>query len=246
MSMNIKPAFRYQMKSYLKGGITIYLILMAVMAVLLIGLVNIRSSASSSVSFSGISITTAIFLFVTGIVNIRSDLRLCLQYGVSRRTSFVSELLVVGSISAIMAAAGELLSGVMQLITAQDRQFMMSDLYQLIFVGSDKATLNFNQHVLSALINFGLMAVACLFGMFFSLMFWRLNKFWTVVAALAIPVLLNVVPILISVSGLDMKPFLRWIISSPFCLILFMILLAAFFGIINWLLLRKANIKEAN
>ncbi|MEA4889968.1 MAG: hypothetical protein VB070_10950 [Clostridiaceae bacterium] len=244
--MNIKPAFRYQMKSYLKGGITIYLILMAIIAALLIGLINVRSSTATTVSFSGISITTAIFLFVTGIVNIRSDLRLCLQYGVSRRTSYISELLVIGSISAVLAAAGELLSGVIQLITAHDQQFLMSDLYQLIFLGSEKTTLNFSQHILSALINVGLMSAACLFGMFFSLMFWRLNKFWTVVAALSIPVLLNVVPILISVSGLDLKPFLKWVVSSPFCLILSFILMAAFFGIINWLMLRKANIREAN
>ena len=243
MKMNIKPAFRYQFSSFLKGSIVVYLVLIIIVASFMVGTLYISPDSTSVVSFTGYSITAAIFLFVMGIVNIRGDLRLCLQYGVSRRTTFVSELLAILSASVILAAAGELLTGITQVLSTGNSKFFVADLYQLIYVGPDIASLTFSQHLLSTLFNTSLTFCACLFGMLFSLMFWRLNKVCTVIVAISIPVLFNAVPLLLSKAGVDLTPFVNWIASSPFCFVLFFLLLAALFGIIDWLLLRRANIK---
>jgi len=53
------------------------------------------------------------------------------------------------------------------------------------------------------------------------------------------------VPMALYKLGVDLQPFMRWLASSPLNLVLFMLLAAALFGIIDWLLLRNANIKEA-
>ena len=243
MKLNIKPAFRYQFGSFFKGSVIIFLILIVIIAASMIGTVYI--SDNSTMNFTGYCITSTIFLFVMGIVNIRSDLRLCLQYGVSRRTAFISELLAVLSASVILSVAGELLTGVAQSLSNGSSKLFVADLYQLIYVGPDITSLTLGQHVLSALFNTSLVFAACLSGMFFSLMFWRLSKVWTIIVAVAIPLLINIVPIILYKAGVNLKPFINWVSSSPFNFVLFCLLIAAMFGIIDWLLLRKANIKEA-
>jgi len=243
MKTNLKPAFRYQFNSFIRGSGIIYLILIAIVAISMVG--NIYTNGNFFVSFTGYSITIAIFMFVMGIVNIRNDLRLCLQYGVSRRTSFVSEILTVMSAAVILAAAVEVLTVVTQLLTVNNSNLFVADIYQLIYVGTDIPSLSLSQHALSALFNTSLMFAASLGGMFFSLMFWRLSKVWTIIVAVSIPVLINVVPMLLYRIGVDLTPFIRWLTSSPFCFVVFFLLFAALLGIIDWLLLRRANIKEA-
>lgn len=245
MKMNFKPALQYQFRSFFKGTVVIYLILVLVVAVSMFGTMYISTSATSTMSFTGYCVTAVIFLFVMGIVNIRNDLRLCIQYGVSRRTVFISELLSVMAASVILAVAGEALTGVAQILTANDHRFLVADLYQMIYLDTSNITLSLGQHVLSALVNTSLMFASCLMGIFFSLMFWRLNRTWSIIVGVSIPILLNGVPILLSRAGVNLEPLLNWISSSPFNFVLFCLFLAALFVIINWLLLRRANIKEA-
>ena len=239
MKMNLKPTFRYQFINCMRAAAIVYPILIAIVAVLLIGAAN-----SSSVSFTGYCITTTIFMFVIGVTNIRSDLRLCLQFGVSRRTAFVSELLAVLSASAVLAVAGELLIGIAQIISTSKSNYFIADIYQLIYLEGE-FNLTFIQHIISALFSTSLMFTSCLLGMFFSLMFWRLNKLWTVFAAISIPLLINGVPALLYKAGADLTPLFNWLLSSPFNFVLFFLLAAAMIGIINWLILRNANIKAA-
>ena len=245
MKMNIKPAFRYQFSSFLKGSAVIYLILMVVVAAIMIGTMRISTGSATTISFTGFSITATIYLFVMGIVEIRNDLRLCLQCGVSRRTAFISELLAVLAASVILSVAGELLTGIAQAISANNSRLFVADLYQLIYVGADATSLTFCQHVMSALFNTSLMFAACLGGMFFSLMFWRLNRLWTIVVGISIPVLINLIPNVFIWLGVDLTPFINWISSSVGYFVLFFALVAVLVGIIDWLLLRRANIKEA-
>ena len=245
MKMNIKPAFRYQFSSFLKGSAVIYLILMVVVAAIMIGTMRISTDSTSTISFTGFSITATIYLFVMGIVEIRNDLRLCLQCGISRRTAFISELMAVLAASVILPIAGELLTGIAQAISANNSRLFVADLYQLIYVGADTTSLTLSQHVLSALFNTSLMFAAYLGGMFFSLMFWRLNRLWTIVVGISIPVLINLIPNVLVWLGVDLTPFINWISSSVGCFVLFFALFAVLVGIIDWLLLRRANIKEA-
>lgn len=245
MKMKLKPAFRYQFSSLFKGMAVIYLSLVLIISMFIIGTLYMSNDTTFSSNFNGYGITATIFLFVIGIINIRSDLRLGLQYGVSRRTVFVSEILTVLAASVILAAAGELLGGIVQALSADNHKFVMTDLYQDIYLESGKMTITFGQHVLSAMVNASLMLSSCLLGMFFSLLFWRLSKVWTIIVAISMPILINCIPYILIKMGVDLTPFINWIVSSPLCLVLFCLLLTTLFVIIDWLLLRRINIREA-
>ncbi len=195
--------------------------------------------------FSGYGFATTVFMFVMGIVNVRSDLRLSLQFGVSRRTSFVCEVLSALSVSALLAAAGEMLNGIAQAISADKTNIFVADLYQFIYVGVETPRLTASQHIMSMLFNTGLALSVCVVGMFFSLMFWRLNKFWTIVAALCIPVVINGGPILLYRMGFDMIGFGRWLAVTPLNFLACFAGTAIIVGTIDWMLLRKANILAA-
>ena len=106
-----------------------------------------------------------------------------------------------------------------------------------------KGGLSLGQHFQSTLVNISLLICACIGGMFFSLMFWRLNKFWTVIVAVSIMVLMNIIPVGLFRLGVDLEPLLNWIISSPYNFVLFFMLTTIAFVGINWLLLRRADIK---
>ncbi|NLM77065.1 MAG: hypothetical protein GX173_03150, partial [Ruminococcaceae bacterium] len=47
-------------------------------------------------SFTGFGFAAAIFLFISGIVAIREDLRLFMQNGIGRKTTFVIQILIAG------------------------------------------------------------------------------------------------------------------------------------------------------
>lgn len=243
MKMNIKPAFRYQFGSYMRSSGVFFIIMAAVLLVFLVS-ATYSGDGSSYFGFTGYVFSTSIFMFVIGIVNIRSDVRLCLQYGVSRRSSFVSNLLVLLLVSAILAVAGEVMTSIAKYSTAGNERLIVGDLYQLIYMQENlKGGLSLGQHFQSTLVNISLLICACIGGMFFSLMFWRLNKFWTVIVAVSIPVLMNIIPVGLFRLGVDLEPLLNWIISSPYNFVLFFMLTTIAFVGINWLLLRRADIK---
>jgi len=239
MKMNFKPAFRYQFRSLLRGGAKSIIIILGVLLILLLFMNMSASNSSVTGMFGG---TVAIFLFVMGIVCIRGDLRLCLQFGVSRRTSFLSELTAVLAVSALLSVVGEVITGIVQLATANVPNFTVSDLCQLDFF-RDTRVLGFGGHMISALFNSALFFSSFICGVFFSLLFWRLNKFWTIVAAISIPFILNGFPILLHSLSIDLSPFMGWLNSSPFNFVLLWLLTAALVGLVDWLLLRRANIK---
>lgn len=243
MKMNLGPAYRYQFKSLLKGSAVFYLIMAVIITAFLA--VTVNFGGSSSTNFGGYGISVAIYMFVIGIVYIRSDLRLCLQFGVSRRTAFLSEMLSLLSISALLAIAGELVTALIQAVASGNPNIFVFDFYQLIYLGTDRVLTTFGQHIMSALTNTSLFFCACTVGIFFSLLFWRLNKLWTIVVAILIPFAINGVPYLLIKLGVDFKPFFAWIASSPFCFILTCLVIAAAAAVIDWLLLRRANIKAA-
>ncbi|MFB0920751.1 MAG: hypothetical protein QMB62_07700, partial [Oscillospiraceae bacterium] len=220
MKMNFKPAFRYQFGNYIRGSVVVFLIIFLIVSVALVFSLSF-DAGSSNISVSGYSFAAIVFLFVMGIVSIRNDLRLCLQFGVSRRTAFLSELLAVMAVSVIIVAAGELLNGIARLLIADNEHFFVGDFYQIIYLKNTSATLTFAQHAQSALMNFSLVLSACLSGMFFSLLFWRLSRTWTIIVAVAIPLLINLVPVALYRLGVNLKPFILWLASSPYYLVLF-------------------------
>ncbi|HWP79398.1 MAG TPA: hypothetical protein VN446_02040 [Candidatus Acidoferrum sp.] len=244
MNMNVRPAFRYQFFVFLQGAIVMFLIMTAIITAFMT-IAFAADEGTSIVSFSGYGLSTTIFMFVMGIVNVRSDLRLSLQFGVSRRTSFICEVLAALSVSALLAAGGEVINSVARAVSDGRTNIIIADLYQLLYVGGNGARMSVSQHAMSMLFNTAFALSVCMLGMFFSLMFWRLNKFWTVVAALAIPVVINGGPMLLYMMGFDFIAFGRWLGTNPLNFMACFAAVIALAGLVDWLLLRKANILAA-
>lgn len=243
MKMNLKPALRYQFGVFLKEAASVLLVVVTLFLVSFVVMISIDSD-SGSISFAGYGAMLAVFMFVIGIVNVRINLRLCMQFGVSRRTAFVSELLVILSAALILSIAGQIFM-VLERAISSKMNFKISELYQLIYLRDAVGALTFSQRLQSLLVNTSLQLALCLFGMFFSLLFWRLNKIWTIVTVVAMVFLLNGTPLVIFRAGLDVTPFFRWIAASPNNFVLFFMIFAVVFAVINWLLLRKVNVKPA-
>ncbi|MDR1132052.1 MAG: hypothetical protein LBL15_06510 [Oscillospiraceae bacterium] len=244
MKMNLRPAFRYQFGSSLRSAVIILLIILAIFVFLAVGTFYIAVGAVE-MRFTGYSISFAIFLFVMGIVGVRSDMRLCLQCGVSRRTAFVSGFLATLCLSFVLALSLELLTALVQLWMRADYHFFSADLYQILYLSGSQARLTAGQHVISVLVNTSTLFASGLLGNFFSLLYWRLNKALTVLVSLAFPVLPSAVSWLMYRIGVNLKPFIDWVAVSPFNFVLSFMLGGIVCAGINWLLLRRADIRSA-
>lgn len=89
MSMNLKPAIRYQLREYLVSCLVFWAI-----NALLIGIgflvlsLNLGSGDRSGYTYNGYGFACAIFFLVFGLILPRQAIRLCVQMGVSRRQPF--------------------------------------------------------------------------------------------------------------------------------------------------------------
>lgn len=197
-------------------------------------------------SFLGMS--SAIFLFVAGVAGLRADLRLCVQFGVSRRTAYWAENAVVALTAAGIAVLNEALTAAAFGVSAQlGRPVRMMDLYEMLYVCDNtllKTPLGFAGHFQSALFTFCLLVALFVFGSFFTLGFWNLHGIGLVVGGLAIPVVLNAAIWLLVWSGLG-TPLATWLLAAPTNCMLFCLLSTALFAALDRLLLEQAYIKAA-
>lgn len=188
MSMNLKPAIRYQLREYLVSCLVFWAI-----NALLIGIgflvlsLNLGSGDRSGYTYNGYGFACAIFFLVFGLILPRQAIRLCVQMGVSRRTTFLSLFLSALLPAVCLSLAGELLLSLAQ-FAADHTQFQLefSDLFSMIYL-KQGLPLTFLQHTASILFSAACMLACYSLGLFFTFLFWRLNKVGCIVAALAIP-----------------------------------------------------------
>lgn len=243
MTMKFKPVLRYELRNLMLSTLPYMAVLLAVVCLTAV----LNSRGANDVTFGGISVASAICLFVFGIVEPRPCLRLCAQLGVSRRTAFLSNLISAFATTLLLAVFGEILLLGGRVLNAGG--FLAVDLYQMIFLGgfdAMDAVMSLPQHLISILFSTLMMTMAYCFGMFFTYMFWRLNKLWTVVAALCIPLLFNVVPWLLTLwpaATKALSAFFLWQSTSVWNMLLVFVITAALLCVICWLLVRRANIK---
>lgn len=252
-TMNIRPAFRYRFCDMLKGVGVFY----AIMIIVILGIISlvsyeISNGSNASGSFSAFVLAATIMMFVTGITTIREDMRFMLQNGIGRRTILVTELLVTLSVSFLLAIAGELLIAIGQAVTANQSQFYITEIYQILFADGINYTLSWGQHLESIALAFSIYTCANLVGMFISLLFYRLNKMWTLIVAIGVPLLLIIgLPMALTKTSAG-----RWLqsifglifefaLSSPWALLFCFLLAAVLTGMVNWLMMRRAPVIAA-
>lgn len=246
--MNLRPAYKYKLRGTILSIVIFYSIMVVVVAAYLIGAININVNidGSSYSSFAGYGMAATIFMFIGGIVAIREDLRLFMQNGIGRRTTFLAQVLVTATTSLILAFMGELLLKVSQIIASSRENVVISDYYYILFAENNLSRSTYLMH-LESIITYTVMfiaAYAC--GVFISLLFYRLNKLWTVVVAVGAPVFTFIgLPLIITRLNISLRGPIELIISSPWTYIAFFVVLSIVAGIPGWLLLRRAPVKPA-
>ena len=87
-------------------------------------------------------------------------------------------------------------------------------------------------------------------GLFFTFLFWRLNKVGCIIAALAIPFVLAGIPALMGLFPTVFAPAVRLLsflgtlyISSPWWGMACALIFALFFALVSWMLIRRTNIR---
>lgn len=136
MSMNLKPAIRYQLREYLVSCLVFWAI-----NALLIGIgflvlsLNLGSGDRSGYTYNGYGFACAIFFLVFGLILPRQAIRLCVQMGVSRRTTFLSLFLSALLPAVCLSLAGELLLSLAQFAADHTKfQLEFSDLFSMIYI----------------------------------------------------------------------------------------------------------------
>ncbi len=244
MNRGITAAVQYRFRDslravYVFGAIVLGLALLVQLTTLFdfhIYVNGVHSNGAGGFQFGAL-----IFVFVASICTVREDLRLFLQNGVGRKTLFYTELFN----TALLAILGALISFVTDLI------FFIPGWADPYDVGYAAFRENFASapYIQSyAVLLAGLMLAAAL-GMFISMAFYRMNKAWTIITAVGVP--LVVMNGTAALGMLMVRRFsgvlnmLRTILAMP------MLCAAALFGIavilliFDWLLMRRAPIKVA-
>lgn len=242
--MTRNPSLRYQLREYRTGCLILLLV-----NILLFGIFRILVQCldGGEATLNGSCFTYLVFMFVIGIVIPRPFLRLSIQLGVSRRTTFRSALVSAAIAALVLALFDELLVILFQATACPN--YRVSNLYALLYTGSS-APLTFPQHIASLLLSFCLMVFCWTAGCFFTFLFWRLNALGCVIAGVSIPVILVGLPCLFIPFGEQLAPVSRCLerlallcLGSPWAAMALCLILAVFLALVNWLLVRQVNIR---
>lgn len=252
--MHLKPAIRYQTRDYVISSLIFAGVHLLIVVLMVAGLLYFQvKTGTDSVSYNGYTVSCAVFLFVFGLIVPRQVTRLCAQLGVCRRTAFLSLFPPMILAALILAVLGEGILGVAREVSAsRGGPPLFSDLFALIYL-SDASQPTLVQHGLAALFNTTYMLVGFCLGLFFTFLFWRLNKVGCIIAGLAIPVVLVGLPALATLFPTLFAPVIRlatrlghlWV-SSPWWAMAFALVCTLLFAGISWLLIRRTNIRAGS
>lgn len=241
--MTRNPSLRCQLREYRTGCLVVLLINFLLFFTFRV-LVQVLEGGEATLN--GSAFTYIIFMFVIGIVIPRPFLRLDIQLGVSRRTSFRNSLVSAALAALFLAVCDDLMVLLFQALAHPN--FHVSHLYAPLYIGST-VPLPFPQQILSLLFSACLMFFCWTVGCFFTFLFWRLNTFGCVLAGLAIPVVLTAVPILLyrcsplaPVASL-LNAWVSQCLTFPWVAMVSFLVLAALLALLSWLLVRNVNIR---
>lgn len=248
--MNLKPSIRYQFRDYVLSILTFLGVNLLILIGVLAGVLSFRMGDNPNISYSGFSMACAIFLFVYGIVLPRQVTRLCVQLGICRRTAFLSLFPALLLAALVLALMGQ---GLLVLFQQVSLHFgagpIFTDLFSLIYLDG-AVQLSLAQHGMAVLFNMLYMLAGFCLGLFFTFLFWRLNKVGCIIAALAIPFVLAGIPALMGLFPTVFAPAVRLLaflgtlyISSPWWGMACALIFALFFALVSWMLIRRTNIR---
>lgn len=242
--MNIRTTFHYKFSSLLKSAFTFFGILTFILLAMTIWIGFLqRSNAGTSSFFSGYTLGASIMMLVAGICSIREDLRMFIQNGFGRKTTYITEALVAVAISAVIALGGEVFLVLGGAVASSFPDLYISDLYPLLYAGGS-GSLTLTQHMASIALTMTLLTMMFLVGVFFSLLFYILSKKWTIAVGIALPLsVFGVLPGVVLRFSQQALALANFAGQSSWNLCLIFLIIAVAAAGMDWLLARRIHIR---
>lgn len=250
--MKLKSAYRFQLSEHKKPISIFYFVILCLFALSIIIAFNSKDSETGN---NGVELSTAIFLFVCGIVGFKDTFGMMVQNSVSRKSMFVSRLLATGTIALFMALVDKLLGTIMETIALSDSiKFSTTSFIEMLYPKQAEELNSFLFAVLTVVLLAFMYLAAISVGYFLATLFYRLNKIGKVIIAVSLPAsVVFLLPIIDEVFA-DGK-ITKWIIdflnfilgvtkNQPINAVLSFTVIFAVFSSLSWLLLRKAVVKD--
>ena len=191
MNRGMKQAFARRFKETMASLGVFTGIMLVITVAFVLGIIAIVNNTNIEGSFTFFGFAATVTVFVIGICSIREDLRLFIQHGIGRRTTFRVEMLVVLISSIALAIAGDLLITLGQVLAGGNDLLFVSDFYQLLYLNETLGqVMALPDHLINILFFALMFCGAQVFGMFISLGYYHLNKMWTIIVSIGVPLLL--------------------------------------------------------
>ena len=247
-------AFQYEMKNYFRAVAVLWLVMALLPAAMLALAYFLAGETAMESSFNGYSIAVGMFGLILGMVGLRENQRVLNQNGVSRRSAFLADVAALAVAAVLVAVGVSVIMGAYQAVLGGQGRLLITDLYQVIYEGAAAGTGIgglARGAIFSAVVGWMLAAL----GQLCSALYWRLNKFWTILISVAVPLVLifGSMPL---ISWLDttsagraaaeaLAAFGRFLAASPWnAATVFLVMGAAFFAL-SWMLVRRTMIRAA-
>lgn len=252
MNARFCRAFRYVVRNYFRAIGVLWLVMALIPPVVMALAYFLGGRTASTTSFNGYSLAVGVFGLVLGMVSLRENQRVLNQNGVSRRSAFLADIAAL-AVSAVLVAVGTtVIMGTYRAILGGEGRVLITDIYQLLYESSGSGLGDLARGaVLSAVLGWMLAGL----GQLCSALYWRLNKFWTVLLSVAVPLALcfGSVPLLDWMSSTPagqatvraLAACGRFLMASSWNLAAVFLAMGAAFFAVTWPLLRRANIRAA-
>ena len=247
MNTRFGRAFRYEMKNYFRAVAVLWLVMALLPAAMLALAYFLAGETAMESSFNGYSIAVGMF-------GLRENQRVLNQNGVSRRSAFLADVAALAVAAVLVAVGVTVIMGAYQAVLGGQGRLLITDLYQVIYEGPS-AGAGIGGLARGAIFSAAVGWMLAALGQFCSALYWRLNKFWTILISVTVPLVLifGSVP-LISWLGTTsagraaveaLAAFGQFLAASPWNAAAVLLAMGAAFFALSWLLLRRAMIRPA-
>jgi hypothetical protein len=212
---------------------------------------SVSVSFPGEVSFSGLDIATAIFLLIAGLCSFKESFLMLSQNGVSRKSMFISRLLVAISIAFGMAVIDQIATTISKICLPLSGNVTSLSLYELIYLrGNPGNTLRAGAGMF--VYHFFLYTLMTAAGYFITVMFYRLGKGGKIAVGAGVPALLMFgFPAADLIFGFSVtRAFGRFIdaalgltSANPYAAMITFTVATAALSFFSWMLLKKAAVK---
>ena len=254
MNTRFGRAFRYEVQNYFRAVAVLWLVMALLPAAMLAIAYFLAGETAVESSFNGYSIAVGMFGLILGMVGLRENQRVLNQNGVSRRSAFLADVAALAVAALLVAAGVSIIMGAYQAVLGGEGRLLITDLYQMIYEPSS-AGAGLGALARGAVFSTAVGWMLAALGQFCSALYWRLNKFWTILVSVAVPLALifGSAPL---VSWMDttsagqaaveaLAAFGRFLAASPWNAAAVLLVLGAAFFALSWLLVRRAMIRPA-